>query len=394
MPRIKISNPTRPNANFLPVEIVERKGMGHPDSIADRAAEELSIALSKRYLEAYGRILHHNVDKCVLVGGRTEPEFGGGKLLDPIEIILVGRATPIDGQLDMLEFAQATTLDWIATDLPRLVGSDRLVVDARIRAGSLDLQHNYDASQALAVPRANDTSFGVGYWPLSDLEKVVLDGEHVLNSFEFKQEHPEIGTDIKIMGLRQGDELDLTVACAMVASELPSRAAYDDAKALIEQTILDLAQGLTHRACKVSVNTADDPQQAYLTITGTSAEAGDDGQVGRGNRPNGLITPYRPMTLEAACGKNPVSHVGKIYSVMAQLIAERVEDLEPVTAAQCYMLSRIGHPINEPNEVNVEVEAKAPAQDLEETITAIVQEVLADWKNIQLGFLERKWRLF
>ena len=60
-----------------PTEFVERKGVGHPDTICDRAAEELSIALSEYYMERYGRILHHNVDKCVLAGGQSKVYFGG-----------------------------------------------------------------------------------------------------------------------------------------------------------------------------------------------------------------------------------------------------------------------------------------------------------------------------
>ncbi|HSJ96111.1 MAG TPA: methionine adenosyltransferase, partial [Myxococcota bacterium] len=61
-----------------PVEVVERKGLGHPDSICDALAEAFSLALSRFYREHFGRILHHNVDKVLLVGGRAEPAFGGG----------------------------------------------------------------------------------------------------------------------------------------------------------------------------------------------------------------------------------------------------------------------------------------------------------------------------
>ncbi len=58
----------------------------------------------------------------------------------------------------------------------------------------------------------------------------------------------------------------------------------------------------------VHVNTADDikKKSVFLTVTGTSAEMGDDGSVGRGNRCNGLITPNRPMSMEATSGKNPI----------------------------------------------------------------------------------------
>src|SRR5438445_12576476 len=76
----------------LPVEFVERKGKGHPDTLSDKAAEELSIALSNYYLEKYGRIFHHNVDKCVLVGGQAKSWFGGGQVTEPIQILFVGRA--------------------------------------------------------------------------------------------------------------------------------------------------------------------------------------------------------------------------------------------------------------------------------------------------------------
>ena len=58
------------------MEIVERKGLGHPDTLCDSAAEALSIALSKYYVEHFGRILHHNVDKVALVGGAATVGFG------------------------------------------------------------------------------------------------------------------------------------------------------------------------------------------------------------------------------------------------------------------------------------------------------------------------------
>ncbi len=391
--QVNVTHPTRPDADALPVEIVERKGLGHPDSLADRAAEELSIALSSHYLDTTGAIQHHNVDKCVLVGGKAEPAFGGGKVLEPVELILVGRAAPLQSSEPMEDFVRRITREWLEKDFPLLAGEDRIRIETRIRPGSVDLVANFKASQD--VPRANDTSFGVGYWPLSDLERIVLAAEHALNDPEFKREHPEIGTDIKIMGLRQENEIDLTVACAMVDRHLADQRAYEEAKQLVQSVVLAQAEReAPDRECKVSVNTADNGAGLFLTVTGSSVEAGDDGQVGRGNRPNGLITPYRPMTLEAACGKNPVSHVGKLYSVMAQHIAREVCKLEGVRNASCYLLSRIGAPIDEPNEVNVEVEAEQGAAALENDIRALVEATLSDWRRFQRGFLEHEWSLF
>jgi S-adenosylmethionine synthetase len=112
----------------------------------------------------------------------------------------------------------------------------------------------------------------------------------------------------------------------------------------------------SNRQIIVTANAADDVAKGslYLTVTGTSAESGDDGEVGRGNRVNGLIAPYRPMNMEAAAGKNPVTHVGKLYNIVAQRIADTlVRELDEVREAYCYLVSRIGSPINEPKLVDL-----------------------------------------
>jgi len=74
-------------------ELVERKGIGHPDSISDGLAEAVSRALCKEYIDKCGAILHHNTDETQIVAGRSRPEFGGGEVLKPIYTLLVGRAT-------------------------------------------------------------------------------------------------------------------------------------------------------------------------------------------------------------------------------------------------------------------------------------------------------------
>ncbi|MGH2349196.1 MAG: methionine adenosyltransferase, partial [bacterium] len=38
------------------VEIVERKGVGHPDSICDAIMDRVSVALSREYLRRFGTI--------------------------------------------------------------------------------------------------------------------------------------------------------------------------------------------------------------------------------------------------------------------------------------------------------------------------------------------------
>lgn len=388
-----------PRVEEVPVEMVERKGRGHPDTLCDRASEELSIALSRFYLKEFGRVLHHNVDKCVLVGGQSQAAFGGGEVLEPIYLLLVGRAAlTVEYKKRMVKvpagaMAVEGTQRWMREAMRFLDPTRHLVVDSRIRPGSVDLVHLFDEDHQ--VPMANDTSFGVGYAPLSDTERIVLDTEQFLNGPEMKRKFPALGEDIKVMGVRRGDAIGLTIACAIVSSQVKNKEAYLAMKTAVESVVAKRAGKMTNREVAVAMNTADRPEKGsfYLTVTGTSAEHGDDGQVGRGNRANGLITPYRPMTLEASAGKNPITHVGKIYNIAARLVAERLVAGEPaLKQVHVNMVSRIGAPIHEPQVVDVEVHggSKATQRNAEETAAGVLEEMDTLWK----GFLERKYTVF
>ena len=185
----------------------------------------------------------------------------------------------------------------------------------------MDLVGLFEQGPNAPLPLSNDTSFGVGYAPLSLLERVVLATARRLG--ELPATAKEVGEDIKVMGIRRGSALHLTVACAFVDAHLRDLSAYVERKTALTRDLEQAASAEAGAPVTVEVNAADDVAhgRTYLTVTGTSAEAGDDGQVGRGNRVNGLITPYRPMSLEAVAGKNPVSHVGKLYNVLAQELA-------------------------------------------------------------------------
>lgn len=384
----------------LKMEMVERKGKGHPDSICDKASEELSIALCEYYLENFGRVLHHNVDKCVLVGGQSNARLGGGEILEPIYILLVGRATAQVGndstkKVPIGKFAVGHTKEWMAEDFPHLNVTSDIIVDYKIKPGSLDLVGNFD--EAPEIPRANDTSFGVSFAPFTETEMLVYQTEKTLNSPECKKKCPAIGEDIKVMGVRRQDKINLTVASAIIASETPKKDDYIDVKEEIKEIALDLASKITEMDVNVHINTADvlENDLMYLTVTGTSAEHGDDGQVGRGNRANGLITPYRPMTLEAAAGKNPVTHVGKTYNTAARRIADTLVEEEPnVENVSVYIVSQIGAKITEPQGINLEINMDGSIDSVKSTAEAIAEEVMEDMPNIWQGFMQRKYELF
>jgi S-adenosylmethionine synthetase len=354
-----------PSVEDMEVEIVERKGLGHPDYICDGVAEAVSKALSSYYLENYGRILHHNVDKVLLVGGQSNPWFGGGVVLQPIRIIVSGRLTT-DVQLESgfkpIPFGTIivdATKRWIKESFRFLDPEVHVIVDYKVGRGSVDLRAIVEAETD--VPLANDTSVGLAFAPLSSLERLVYETERYLNSRGFKSKLPMVGEDVKVMGLRRGSKIVLTIASAMISSLILDPGEYVSVKEQVKEEVLDLATRITpNHVVEVYVNTADIREKNifYLTVTGTSAEHGDDGATGRGNRVNGLITPFRPMSLEATAGKNPVSHVGKIYNVVAKDIAETIYmklSNKGVREVYVSLLSQIGKPINKPQIAHIKI---------------------------------------
>ncbi len=338
------------------IELVERKGLGHPDSIADGISESVSRGLCRMYLDEFGRILHHNTDETEVVGGASEPKFGGGKITQPIYILLVGRATTeVDGQkLPFRQVAIDAAKNYVKSVCAHLDVDRHVEFDCRIGSGSVDLRGVFEQKAVLA----NDTSFGVGFAPLSDTERLVLESERFLTT-RLKKKLPALGEDVKVMGFRSGEAIRLTVAAALVDSEIANPKEYKAVCEEIHDKLADQAAKLTNRSVEINVNTADDPElgRFYLTVTGLSMEAGDDGSVGRGNRANGLITPCRPMSLEASAGKNPVNHVGKIYNLLGNLIAQDIvkEAGGDVKEVHVRILSQIGKPVDQPQVASLQL---------------------------------------
>ena len=390
---IQVSRLDRRAVEDQEVEIVERKGIGHPDSICDGIAEAVSRALSQLYLDRVGKVRHYNTDETQLVAGRAAPAYGGGEVVEPIYVLIVGRATKeYDGeQLPVDSTALAAARDYLSEAIPELEYGTDIVVDARLGEGSGDLQDVF-GEETQQVPMANDTSFGVGHAPLTETETIVHEAERALNT-TYHDEHPELGPDVKIMGKREGDRIDITVAAAMVDRYVDGLDEYDDAVENVREFVTELAEGYTDRAVHVDVNTADDYDEGsvYLTVTGTSAEQGDDGSVGRGNRANGLITPNRPMSMEATSGKNPVNHIGKIYNLLSTRIAESVTDeVDGIRDLQVRLLSQIGRPIDEPHVADAQLvtEEGVELSDIEAEVLAIIDDELENVSDVTRSVIE------
>ncbi len=384
------------------VEIVERKGKGHPDSLIDGASEAVSLALCRYYLDRFGAILHHNVDKGILVGGRAEAKFGGGRVIAPIYIMVAGRATelvPYEGRslkVPVDRIARDSIRAFIR-DTMRFLDPERHVrVDTKIRRGSPDLVSLF--MRKGVIPVSNDTSVGVGYAPLTRTEHLVLATEKLLNSAEFKRRYPEVGEDVKVMGLRRGKRLDLTVAAAMVGPKIPDASHYvsvlEDVSGELDK--LGSSSGLD---VHYRLNAADDMKRGayYLTVTGTSAEQGDDGNTGRGNRVNGLISPMRQYSMEATAGKNPVNHTGKILNAVSLLAARAIVKKVPeVKQAYVRMLSRIGTPIDQPQIASAAVvlEKGTRVSRIRGDVEGVLDESLDRIGEVTKLILQKKLELF
>jgi S-adenosylmethionine synthetase len=324
-------------------------------------------------------------------------------MLEPVYVLIVGRATKhyvtedgTEHNLPVDSVALEAARDYLHETIPELeIGTD-IVVDVRLGEGSGDLKDVFGEDGQ--VPMANDTSFGVGHAPLTETERIVLEAEQALNG-RYADKNPEIGPDIKIMGKREGDRIDLTVAVAMVDAYLEDMAAYERAVDDVQAFVTELATEYTDRDVHVEVNTADDYDEGaiYLTTTGTSAEMGDDGSVGRGNRSNGLITPNRPMSMEATSGKNPVNHIGKIYNLLSTEIAHTVvAEVDGIRDLRVRLLSQIGRPIDQPHVADVELvtEAGVEVGDIESDVAAIVDRELAAVTGITERVIDGELRTF
>ncbi|NYT01285.1 MAG: methionine adenosyltransferase [Methanosarcinales archaeon] len=360
MRNIRVESLTQRPIEMQDIELVERKGVGHPDSVADGLAESLSRALCHEYQKRFGGVLHHNTDKIQIVAGRSRPSFKGGEVISPIYILLTGRATRTCGgeEIPVDTIAIRSARKHLHEVLSNLDMDNHVIIDCKIGTGSSDLCNIFDRKEK-KMPSANDTSFGVGYAPFSETERIVYEAEREL--MLLKKKIPAIGEDIKVMGLREGNNLNLTIACAMVDRYIDDLDHYAQTKEDIVRHIQEKASTSTSRKVRAKLNVADDiaSGSVYITVTGTSAEMGDDGAVGRGNRCNGLITPSRPMSLEATSGKNPINHVGKIYNLISNLIAsDIVQQVEGIEEVYLKILSQIGQPIDQPHVAGVQLVLK------------------------------------
>jgi len=372
----------------LPFELVERKGLGHPDTLCDAIAERASRAYAQHCEKTFGGVAHHWFDKVFLLGGESRIEFGYGALVKPITVVICGKAAVnVGGQdiplHDLFAEASRSVLGSILTDFDP---QQHLKLEVRVgdykgpgqqssryRPSSVDELVKLPAVGAVS----NDCNLCVGYAQLSRLELLVLRSERLLNAPSFKHDYPELGSDIKVFGVRSGSHVTLTLNLPFIASRTRNRAQYLERQENIRET---LTRFLEDDDLTVTSNPEDASGRSYLTVTGTVADTGDIGAVGRGNRINGLISPLRPMSIEAAAGKNPIDHTGKLYGILANRLAATISNQVKASALVSIFTTK-GRPLVDPDHLSVMLDSsfddgtRASVMELGRTAVAKVSEL-------------------
>ncbi|MFG3304695.1 methionine adenosyltransferase [Streptomyces wuyuanensis] len=393
--RIVIETGTqRPDATA----IVERKGLGHPDTLADHLAERLSQQYSRYTLERFGAVLHHNFDKLALLGGASEVHYGGGRMTAPVRVLVNGRAARSCGaeRIPVDDMVVSTVRAFFSERLPEVADhlDIRLHVTSNSSPGAVLTDGHTPERTRWFAPRSvedlrerrtllsNDTSIGTGWAPESPFETFVRElADHFSGHSAFTKEHGWCGSDVKVMGYFDGHRADVVLCVPQKSAHVAGRAAYLENK----QTVLDECRCLasdrlpgTPVDFRLNVRDVPHEDELYLTYTGSSIESGDEGVVGRGNRVNGLITPLRPMNLEGANGKNPVYHVGKLYNLAATRLARSLHE-ETGGHAEVHLVSATGQALDQPWRVLVRL--SEPDSQIDK-VQLLIEQVLGSFPEL------------
>lgn len=365
------------------IEIVERKGVGHPDTLADALAEEISRVYSKYCLEHFGAVLHHNIDKLYIGAGWNTNDFGSVKRIKPIKIVINGRISDTcNGEkIDLDKIIKDTTKEYLSAVLPHVnVEKDLDIIinsTQHTRVPYWFSPRNLDDIPDSKEVFANDTSVVISYYPYTICEKLAIEIEHFFWKPNEKgypiPQYNEIGQDIKVMVSRIDKKIDVIVCMPVISTEINSREEYYRVVDKYEDKLNNLAKKIcenTEYEVTVSVNAKYDNDKRgtlYMLALGTSAECGEEGLVGRGNSSLGIISTFRPNSMEAPSGKNPRYHTGRVLSFLSNRLSKTIYN-EMNLKNQITMLTRNKYSLIPPYLIYINVDKDFDENKLKEII--------------------------
>lgn len=372
-------------------EFVERKGLGHPDTICDAIAETASKYYSQYFFKKYGRYAHHWFDKVMLIGGESVIKYGKGSLVKPYEVIFAGKCVKRFMQQDVplkVIFKRAAS-EILGRVLYKFdPEKDLIIIDKTVDytgSSRKNIRYQPEIIEDLIEPNcksrvSNDCNLVCGYAPYSKIEQAVKLVENYYTDISYRDKHPEIGSDIKLVGTRENNEYNLLVNMPFIADYISNYNDYIDKSKKIICEIKNMLKEKIGIECKIDFNPSDRENKPYLTSLGSAADTGDVGVVGRGNRINGLITPMRCMSIEAPAGKNPIDHTGKLYGILAHRLANEIFKI-----TNCFVEIHIyvskSTDIFKPEKIVINIDDRGVNFD-DETIKRLVNDYFSSMNNL------------
>lgn len=366
-------------------EVVERKGLGHPDTLVDGIAEATEIEYARYCRERFGVIPHHNLDKAALLGGLCIQAFGGGKFEAPLRMLFMGRASRSFGgeSIPLEEIQDKTARNYLARVMPHLDTADPDTYRSQTLTSSHSTRPYWFSPRSVedmpeyssAGPTANDTATMISYWPLTDAERLTLD----LEGYFYKNNNEGlpvprfdyVGQDIKVMTVRHGDAITATLAVPQVTTNTPDAETYFDRERQLEAELQAYAREIIGDRADVRVimntQTKGPNPRPYLVTGGSCTDFGEEGAVGRGNKTHGIISSFRPNTMEAPHGKNPTYFVGKILGYQADFISRCIYE-QLGTRCQVVLQANLGDKIFDPSRVIVSTEDAVSETEISEIV--------------------------
>ncbi|MCX6787127.1 MAG: hypothetical protein NTY93_01210 [Candidatus Kaiserbacteria bacterium] len=375
---------------LLPIEVVERKGVGHPDSLADALANEVSVRYSQHCLEQFGFVLHHNVDKLYIGAGHFRNDYGHCERVSPIQVQTNGRMSNVLGiePIDIQSIQRQAITEYLFKVLPHLGNEDIEIMPNATQCTKVPhwfTPRSRDDVPDAVSPKANDTSFCVSHWPPTPAESIAYRLERYFWEAVDGYSIPcfnEIGQDIKVLVLRQGRCLEVALCVPTISTHTMS---YEHYRALItehETRLQEIAEDilLSHQ---LDVTVRVNPyQRLYMLGIGSCIECGEEGMVGRGNTISGIISSHRVHTQESWAGKNPVYHTGRVLGFLTSKLARAISTKLNVKCSVSAM-TRCGDSLIPPRFLGVSVDREVNQGDLEPIVDSeflssnYIQEILS-----------------
>jgi S-adenosylmethionine synthetase len=375
-------------------EVVERKGVGHPDSLADALANEVSIAYSKYCLETIGVIPHHNVDKLYIGAGHYRNSYGICERISPVIVRINGRMSSVFGDIDLnIEQLQVSAVRNYMRQVMPTVADDDLVIESNATQHTkvpywFTPRNANDISDATS-PKANDTSVCIGHWPPTPAESLAYQLERYFWTEVAGYAVPrfvEIGQDIKVMVVRTADHLEATLCVPAMSLRTASYDVYCEFMAEHEKNLQILANTLLIDSGLWSMVRVNPYQRQYMLGLGSCIECGEEGVVGRGNNINGIISTHRIHTLESWAGKNPVYHTGRVYGYMTAKLARAISE-QFLVKCTVTVVTRCGDSLFPP--YRLMVSTSRPVDSIE--IGMFVERLMSETDYVQEILSFRPW---